>query len=176
MRIHTFKLWFGIFCCVAFLYNEAISADDPCRAVRDPVMNFITLENIYSKWHMGRFGSRKVHESCLREFLSSLIDNEIVTDYDYMPVSPEGIYDKRVEARTTLKWLEIKGRLDEESVKKVFGSDPMLLKRWWRSGIFIAVKGKVKWYRITRNVYGDAVELYLDTVTVVYDNNVLKKK
>jgi hypothetical protein len=132
--------------------------------------NFFLLREYYGAWHDGLFGSRHYREGKLRAFLRGLMGREITTEHEFMLASPEGIYDKNMVCIFPgCRWLNIHGELDVESVKKMAGMDYASMKGWWRSGVLVALTGKVKNFKLDWDAQGDTVHLYLEKVTVLYD-------
>ena len=134
------------------------------------VRNYFLLRGAYISWKDHLFGSRKFYERKLLELLRGMIGKEITTEDDFMLDSPEGVVDKTVSCVfQSGRWLYIHGDLDEASVRKTPGTDYERLKGWWRSGMLVAVTGKVRKFRLDWDRYGDTIHLYLDRVTVVND-------
>ncbi|OHD66148.1 MAG: hypothetical protein A2176_07845 [Spirochaetes bacterium RBG_13_51_14] len=139
--------------------------------ISEGVKNYFLLQKHYTSWHEGLFGSRRFHERKLWDFLLRLLGKEITTDYDFMLSSPEGLYDKTMTCVFQYnRWLHIHGDLDLESVKKVTGMDGAAMMGWWRSKVLVAVTGKVKKFKLDWDAQGDTVHLYLDKVTVLYND------
>jgi hypothetical protein len=134
------------------------------------VKNFYQLQKHYTKWNDGLFGSRHYYEGKLIEYLRKLIGKEITTEHDYMLLSPDGIYDKKMVCIfPSYRWLYIHGDLDTESVKNIPGTDYAAMKGWWRSGVLVAVTGKLKNFKLDWDAQGDTVHLYLEKVTAFYE-------
>jgi hypothetical protein len=130
--------------------------------------NYFILRKVYTKWHEGLFGSRKFYERKLLRLLYGMIGKEITTGYDYMLVSPEGVFDKTVSCNLqTCRWLHIHGALDAVSVKNAIGSDGSVLRKWWRSGILVAVSGRLKRFKLDRDAGGDVIQVYFDKVRLL---------
>lgn len=130
--------------------------------------NYFVLRQGYTKWHEGLFGSRRYYERKLIRLLYGMIGKEITTGHDYMLASPEGVFDKTVTCNLqNCRWLYIHGALDAESVKNIVGSDGSVLRRWWRSGMLVAVTGRLKRYKLDWDAGGDIVHIYLDTVRLL---------
>jgi len=130
--------------------------------------NFFLLREAYRKWDEGLFGSRNYYRRQIQNLLNEMVGKEIVTEYDYMLVSSEGIYDKTVVCNLQWgRWLHVHGELDEESLKKIAGPDFNILRAWWRSGILVAVAGNLKKFRLDREAGGRSVHIYLDKVRLI---------
>ncbi len=136
----------------------------------DGLRNYFLLHAAYNSWKEGLFGSRKFHERKLLDLLYGMIGKEITTEDDFMLDSPEGVVDKTVSSVFQgSRWLIIHGEIDEASFGRALGTDYGRLKGWWRSGVLVAVTGRVKKFRLDWNKYGDTIHLYLDRVTVADD-------
>jgi hypothetical protein len=152
----------------------------PCPGGNGPVLcsmeltegvkNFYELQRHYQKWNDGFFGSRHYYEGKLILFLRKLVGKEITTEHDFMLASPEGVVDKKMICIfPSYRWLYIHGDLDVESLKNIPGTDYPAMKGWWRSGVLVAVTGKLKKFKIDWDAQGDTVHLYLEKVTVFYE-------
>jgi hypothetical protein len=130
--------------------------------------NFFLLRNAYIKWNEGLFGSKWYYKRKLQKLLYEMRGKEILTEHDYMLVSPEGIYDKTVTCNFQWgRWLYIHGQLDEESVKSIVGADYNALRTWWRSGVLVAVSGRLRKFKLDWDASGDTVHIYLDSVRLM---------
>jgi hypothetical protein len=150
--------------------DSATGAALCAREATEGEKNLFRLQELYVKWNEGLFGSRRYYERKLWSFLVSLMGKEITTGHDFMLASPEGIFDKRVVCIfPSYRWLYIHGELNEESAKSVAGGDYAALKGWWRSGKLVAVTGKIKIFKLDWDAQGDVIHLYLDKVTMLYE-------
>ena len=157
---------------VSLAAAAVIIAAAHCAAAAEPpegVNNFFTLHNLYLDWTDALFGSRHYHEQKLKTFLVSLLGREITTDHDFMLSSPEGVIDKTMVCIfQNSNWLYIHGELDEGSLKLLSQSGYEALKAWWRSGVLVALSGKVKFFKLDRDARGgDIVHLYLEKISVL---------
>lgn len=117
--------------------------------VAEGTRNFIELHDVYLKWRDGYFGSRSHYRNHLYFLLLDMMGHRIVTGYDYVLLSPELIYERKLKfAFYNGDWLHIEGKVNMESVKKIIGDDSSLLMTWWRSGKLVSVSGVLKGYRI----------------------------
>ncbi len=117
--------------------------------VAEETRNFIELHDVYLKWRDGYFGSRSHYRNYLYFLLLDMMGHRIVTGYDYVLLSPELIYERKLKfAFYNGDWLHIEGKVNMESVKKIIGDDSALLMAWWRSGKLVSVSGVLKGYRI----------------------------
>jgi hypothetical protein len=140
------------------------------------------LEDLYRKWNEGLFGSRNYRRRELEAFLSGIIRKEIETDYDCMVDASTGASDGSV--RCSVGWLTLRGPLDEDSLKETAGGAqgrsggrPNLLRSWWRSGVLVSVRGRVRRFGIDTLHRDGGVTLYLDAIAVRSNNgNTAKKK
>jgi hypothetical protein len=134
------------------------------------VRNFYELQKWFTKWNDGFFGSRHYYKGKLILYLRKLIGKEITTEHDFMLASPEGVIDKKMICIfPSYRWLYIHGDLDVESLKNVPGTDYPAMKGWWRSGVLVAVTGKLKKFKLDWDARGDTVHLYLEKVTVFFE-------
>ena len=146
--------------------GAALRADD----ASDPVNNFFLLRSHYLAWRDALFGSRRHHERKLFAFLAGLLGKEIATEKDYVLASPEGIFDHRMLSRfENSRWLYIHGDLDADSLRRITGSDYAAMKGWWRSGVTVALAGRVKNFKIDRDARGDIIRLYLERIRIIDD-------
>jgi hypothetical protein len=149
-----------------------IIATAHCAVAAEPpegVKNFFSLHNLYLNWTDALFGSRHFNEQKLTSYLVSLLGKEITTDHDFMLSSPEGVIDKTMVCIfRNGRWLYVHGELDEASLKLLSGSGFEALKAWWRSGVLVALSGKVKFFKLDRDAHGgDIVHLYLEKISVL---------
>jgi hypothetical protein len=172
-------------CCVICLLTAAIGIGHPAffdnawtsgaesRAenVPDGLQNFFLIQNQYEKWRLGLFGSKHYHEGKLKKLLYKLLGKEITTGNDFMLSSPEGLYDKNMVCIfLSGRWLYVHGELDPESVRQMAGKDYAPMKGWWRSGSLVAITGKLKNFKLDWDARGDVVHLYLDKITILFDD------
>jgi hypothetical protein len=128
---------------------------------------YLQLYRLYEKWHAGLFGSRKFHEYFLKEYLRSLIGQEIRTDYDYHLLSPADPEDLKVACNLEqCRWLYLFGEIKAESLRDAVNKDSTVLRSWWRRTILLSVSGRVKKFRLGKDPRGDTIELYLEDMTL----------
>ena len=128
---------------------------------------FYTLRKKYLKWKDGFFGSRKVYERLLKNYLYSLYKKEIITEHDYIIVRKGGVRGDSLS--TTLyvtSWLEIEGPFDPKSYNKLIKKYPRIMGKWWRAPVFLSVRGKIKKWKLSHNKINDTVILYLNKVYI----------
>lgn len=126
--------------------------------------NYIGLKKQYYKWTSRIFRNRGTYRRTLKKYLITLIGKEILTDYNYILLCPECVYDFEKELICRLyqeQWLQISGMIDAENIKPVVQADPGLLKKWWRSKKMLSVYGKVRDFRIESYENRDTITLYL---------------
>jgi hypothetical protein len=139
--------------------------------------NYLTLSGYFERYNNIIFFKRKSDENHLRECLLDLIGKEIMTDYNFVLISPEGVYDQGITGLVRSdRWLKLIGPLDGDSVKNIIGNDTEMLKKWWRTGKLVAATGKIKKYRLTRDAGGNIVELYLDKIKLIDPEKKLEQK
>ncbi|MFC1668864.1 hypothetical protein ACFL20_00610 [Spirochaetota bacterium] len=163
--------------------NACISIEEPgTKGLRaadfsPPVKNYYDLRDSYSKWKMGRFGSKKYHKRMLRRLLVSLLGHYIQTDFDYILHWPEGVVYKKVRCDFThCRWLYFHGKLDTEEITKKIGKKHSKVKRWLRQRRPVAVYGKIRKFRFGRDRYGETIDLFLYNVKILVDNGVFDKR
>ncbi|MCP4138360.1 MAG: hypothetical protein GY754_45785 [bacterium] len=129
--------------------------------------NYYMLEGIFNKWQDGFFGSKTHHRKSLHWQLVNLLGKPIQTPHNYIMVSPEGLFEKKMRCKLRYdRWLYIHGKLDIESVKKIIGKDSNIIKQWWRTTRLVSLSGKLRKFRFGRDKFGDTVELYFYSVKV----------
>jgi hypothetical protein len=131
--------------------------------------NYFALHDLYLDWTNALFGSRHYNEQKLKDFLVQLLGRQVTTDHDFMLSSPEGVIDKTMVCIfKNSNWLYVHGELDEASLKLLSESGYEALKAWWRSGVLVALSGKVKMFKLDRDPKGgDIVHLYLEKISVL---------
>ncbi|HOO72106.1 MAG TPA: hypothetical protein PK926_10125 [Spirochaetota bacterium] len=163
----SFLIVFFIFFPAFFYYNDLTTGLLYSEEQTVDLNNYLKLQKLYEKWHAGLFGGRKFHEYILKEYLKSLIGETFQTDYEYYLVSPVDPDDVRVYCHfEQCRWLYVFGKIRGETLEKIVGKDPALLRSWWRSTRLLSVSGVVKKYRLSRDPLGDTVELYLDNLNL----------
>jgi hypothetical protein len=131
------------------------------------VKNYLELERLHVGWSEDFFGKGPYYRRVLYNYLVDKLGEEILTDYNYVLISPEGIYRRRLRCKLSYgRWLYIIGDVDIESIKKIIGDDITVLKRWWRSRRLLAVQGRIRKFRVESDEWGKRVVLYLDKIRV----------
>ncbi len=139
--------------------------------IQEPLRNYYRLKEIYLKWKEGLFGSRNYYDKRLRSLLADLIGKEIETENNYIIETPGGLSGSDIKCKfRNCKWLVFHGKIEIKDIENMIKEEPDIFLKWWRSGIFFAVKGVVKKFRIGRNVYGRTVELYFDRIIIINPN------
>ncbi|MBN1534127.1 MAG: hypothetical protein JXA20_15760 [Spirochaetes bacterium] len=130
--------------------------------------NYYRLEGLYRKWDEGLFGSRNYRYRELEAFLASIIGSEIETDHDCIVDASSGWGDGSV--RCSIGWLTLRGPLEEESLKEVLSDRPQLLTSWWRSGVLVSARGRLRRFGIDRMHRHGGIVLYLERIAVRANN------
>jgi hypothetical protein len=92
---------------------------------------------------------------------------EILTDYNYFLISPEGLFEKKPVCNLYIeKWLQIRGEINKEDLVKFVEKDPTLLTKWWRTRNLLAVYGTVKDFRLESGIREEIVILYLKDIKI----------
>jgi len=151
------------------LFSLAAGYRDNClpQDISEPRKNYYRLEELYTKWNEGLFGSRKYYGRLLEHYLNGIIGKVIETDYDYLLLSPEVAADGGVRCIVQYdQWLTLHGVINGESLKEAVGSDKGLMKRWWRSGILLSISGKVRKFRIDTLHDRGGVDIYFHSMDI----------
>lgn len=159
IRVPLSLMIFLAFICLGAFTVFARSSDEKA------VQNFLELQRLHAEWGEDVFGKGPYYRRVLYYYLVDKIGEEILTDYNYLLISPESIY--RREIRCTLsygRWLKIVGAIDVESVKRIIGDDIQALKRWWRSRRLLAIRGRIVRFHIADDEWGKRVILYLKNI------------
>ena len=142
---------------------------------KGPAANYIKLEKLYIKWNEGLFGSRNHYRRALTEYLASIIGEEILTDYNYVIVSPISKHDKRLECKLFQgRWLKIIGDIDNNNILEVVNFDSKMLKKLWRTKKLFSVHGKIKTFRLVSDRRGYSVILYLNNLRLIGSDSIRK--
>jgi hypothetical protein len=153
-----------IFILLILLFSSASNSAEISEAEK----NYLALAEYFGRYNNIVFFPRKTNETQLRMYLVDLIGKEIMTESDFILISPEGMYEQGVSGFVRSdRWLKLIGPVDGASVKAIIGDDTDMLKKWWRTGKLVAVSGKVKRFRLTKDVNGNIVELYLDKIKLL---------
>lgn len=140
--------------------NGVIAADESVA-----VQNYLELERLHMGWSEDFFGKGPYYRRVLYNYLVDKLGQEILTDYNYVLISPESIYRRRIRCKLYYgKWLRIIGNIEIESIREIIGDDITALKRWWRSRRLLAVQGRIKRFRIVSDGSNKSVVLFLDKI------------
>jgi hypothetical protein len=149
------------------------SHEDGCRAClyaaedTDASRRYREIERLYRKWSEGLFGSGNFYRRQLYQYLFESMGKEVLTDYNYVLVSPEGVYDKKIFCRIVqARWLILEGEVDAGDLRNIIEPDPMILKKWWRSGHFFSLHGRIRKFRLDSDGTGNSVVLIMDRVAL----------
>jgi hypothetical protein len=152
---------------ILFLFFFIFSSTVYSAEISEAEKNYLSLSEHFDRFNNIIFFPRKSNERELRAYLVDLIGREILTDSNFVLISPEGIYDQGLTGLVRSdRWLKLIGPLDSASVKNIIGDDSGMLKKWWRTGKLVAASGKVKKFRLIRDRDGNIVELYLDKIKI----------
>lgn len=149
---------------------------EPVNEKKDMALsNYISLKNLYIKWDEGLFGSGKYYKRKVKEYLISIIGEEIITEYNYTIISPETSFEKKPGCKLLSgKWLEIKGDINDKDLKIIDGYDPESVEKWWRSRKLLSVRGKIKNFKLSNGRWGKVVTLYLEDIRLEQIDNTEK--
>jgi hypothetical protein len=130
--------------------------------------NYINLKKLYLKWNSRLLKRNGSYKRYLNKYLESIIDKEILTDYNYVLISPEGRYEKELICRFSLdNWLRIKGNIQQDIFAKIVEKNPGILTNWWRSRKLLSVYGRIKDFKHeSSEQFGEIVILYLTDIKV----------
>jgi hypothetical protein len=150
--------------------NNFLYAESPEKSKTDPgseaYTNYINLKKLYLKWNTGVLKSENRSKKYIYKYLEKIIDKDILTDYDYVLISPEGRYGKELKCNFLLdKWFLIKGDIPQEILSKIVEKNPGILTNWWRSTKLLSVQGKVIDFKIEpSDQLGEIIILYLSDI------------
>ncbi|MBN2402633.1 MAG: hypothetical protein JXN64_09550 [Spirochaetes bacterium] len=137
------------------------------NSYNDAYETYINLKKLYIRWNRGLLKSKRSYKRFIYKYLVSSIGREILTDYDYVLISPEGRYEKYLTCNMLLdKWLRIKGNIKNETLTKIVEKEPDLLLKWWRSKKLLSVYGRIKDFKLESDKSGEIVILYLTDIQV----------
>jgi hypothetical protein len=159
-----------------FLYAQ--TPDKPNSSSNtEAYKNFINLKKLYLRWNEGLLKNKRSYRRFIYKYLISIVDKEILTDYDYVLISPEGRYEKELTCKFLLeKWLRIKGDIKQETLAKIIEKNPGLLTNWWRSKKLLSVQGKVKDFKLESDQLGEIIILHLTDIKVKeHDDNSIRE-
>ena len=155
------------FLLVLFFTFSLISHGDSEDLASTGKLNFYEIKELYDKWDLGLYGSRKYFRTKLNTLLTKKIGSYIYTEMDYK-ISVHDMVEKRYYASDLYnhKWLHFHGEVDKESLKYLLGKgynfiDDAELKKY----LFI-ISGKIKKFRIHESDYGRSLHIYLESVNI----------
>jgi hypothetical protein len=158
------------------LFKNSICAEPSGKPVPDnskeAYNNYITLRKLYFKWNKGLLKSKRHYKRVITKHLISIIGKEILTDYDYALISPEGRYEKELSCNLLLgRWLQVKGDIQQETLIKIVEKKPELLTKWWRSKKLLSVSGRLKDFSLDSDPLGEVIIIHLKDIKVKESDN-----
>ena len=140
------------------------------KADENAVKQYYRLRELYSKWHVGMFGSRRYYEIQVEELLRGLIGKRMTSGNDFRLIYPSGSGDVYISpALFSMRWLRLNGKIETGTLDKILkkrGLQPEFMKRSWRSDFTVSFSGILKAYRLGRNMKGDYINLYFYSIDV----------
>jgi hypothetical protein len=121
------------------------------------------IEKIGMKWNDGLFGSTRVYERELSDFLYSVTGREIESPMDFVMLKP---YAKG--QRTMIcdlyyaKWLRIRGVIDSAQIEKLKKERQEKSSDWEQSGIMVRLSGKLRKFTLDRSQDEKRLILFVD--------------
>jgi hypothetical protein len=148
-----------------FLYAQSFGKTEADHG-SEAYVNYINLKKLYIRWNTGVLDSRSRSRKYINNYLEKIVDREILTDFSYVLISPEGRYGKELQCNISLdKWLLINGIIPRELYSKIVEKNPEILTVWWRSTKLLSVQGKVLRFKIeSSDKSGETVVLYLSDI------------
>ena len=142
---------------------KSLNAESP----DEDYTNYINLKKLYIKWNTGLFKSSRYYKKYVTEYLISIVGKNILTDFNYILVSPENIDNKKIVCTLYKeRWLQIKGDIKKDDLTGIIRKDPALLTKWWRSGKMLSVRGKLTDFKLDFDKYGEVIILYLRDIYI----------
>jgi hypothetical protein len=164
----SFQFFTNRYLCAEVLPAKEKSENQNTKQAQDKAYkNYIELKKLYIKWNKGLLKSRRYYKRFITKYLIDIIGKEILTDYDYFVISPEGAEGKELTCNLYLgRWLQIKGDIKQETLIKIVEKNPSLLTKWWRSQKLLAVQGRLKDFKLDEDAFGEVVILHLKDIKV----------
>jgi hypothetical protein len=130
-----------------------------------PSKRYLEVEKIALKWQEGLFGSTRVHEKALDDYLYECIGKEIELPMDFVMVRPyeTGLVTIKC-AFAPRTWLDVRGVIEKADLMKISGQQQA---GWWRSSIIVGIKGKIKKYKIDRTFTERRLILFVDNLRLI---------
>ncbi len=152
------------------IYAESLK-ESPTGSPTEPsdsaYNNYINLKKLYLKWNTGLFRSSRYYKKYMIKYLISIYNKAILTDFDFVIISPEGRYDKKLICNLySSRWLQIRGDVKDSGLTDIIKKEPDLLTKWWRSEKLLSVYGVVRDFKLESDVYGNIVILFLKDIKI----------
>jgi len=147
---------------IAITLQITVSAADKKQT---PAERYLGIEKIALKWQEGLFGSTRVHEKALDDYLYNCVGEELELPMDFIMVRPyeTGLVTIRC-AFAPRTWLDVRGVIGKEDLTRVRGQQQT---GWWRSSIIVGITGKLRKYKIDRTFTERRLILFLDNLRLV---------
>jgi hypothetical protein len=145
-KVHRYFLLVLFFLFIFVGYGDSEDLSSTGRT------NFYELKELYDKWDLGLYGSRKYFRSKLNSLLTKKIGSYIYSEMDYR-ISVYDMVEKRYYSSDLYnhKWLHFHGEVDKESLKYLLGKGYNVIED--KKYLFF-ISGKIKKFRIHESEYG----------------------
>ncbi|MFH0977234.1 MAG: hypothetical protein V1874_15750 [Spirochaetota bacterium] len=152
-------------------FKNCVYAETSGKAIpetsTDAYNNYIILRKHYIKWNQGLLKNKRHYRRVVTKYLISIIDKEILTDYEYVLVSPEEKYEKELHCNLVFgRWLQVKGDIQQDTFIKIVEKKPELLAKWVRSKKLISVSGRLKDFSLDSYKLGEVITIHLKDIKV----------
>lgn len=130
-------------------------------------LNYYEIKEMFDKWDLGLYGSRKYYRSRLLRLLNKKIGSYIHTEMDYK-VSVYDMLEKEYYSSDLYnhKWLHFHGDADKESLKFLLEKGNNYMEDVELKKYLFFISGKIKTFRIDETDYGRSIHLYLESVKI----------
>ena len=161
-KVHKYFLLILLFFAFSIIsngYSEDLSSSG--------INNYYEIKEMYDKWDMGLFGSRKYYRGRLTRLLNKKIGTYIQTEMDYR-ISVHDMIEKKYYSSDLYnhKWLRIHGEPDKESLKFLIKKGDNFIEDVELRKYLFFISGKIKKFRIRESDYGRSLHIYLESVSI----------
>jgi hypothetical protein len=128
---------------------------------------YYELKEVFDKWDLGLYGSRKYYGKRLNTFLTKKIGSYLHTEMDYK-ISVYDMLEKNYDSSDLYnhKWLHIHGEVDKKSLKLLLERGDNFIENVELRKYLFFISGKIKGFRIHDSSYGRSLHLYLESVEI----------
>jgi hypothetical protein len=160
-KIHKYFLFVLFFALLLFSHGDC---EDLSSAGK---INYYELKEIYDKWDLGLYGSRKYYRTKLNSLLNKKIGSYVQTEMDYK-ISIYDLVEKKYYTSDLYnhKWLHFHGAPDKESLKLLIQKGDNFIEDVELKKYLFFISGKIKTFRIHETDYGRSLHLYLESVKI----------